>query len=212
MHIPSHFNQSRLPVLHALIRARPFATLVTPRQHGLDADHLPLLLDASRGACGVLRGHVARTNPVWREVGDGADVLAIFHGPDGYVSPRWYPSKQAHGRVVPTWNYVVVHARGKIGWRHEATWLRELIEATISAHEGAREDAWKLSDAPGAYTDRLLQAIVGFEIPIDALSGKWKLSQNRDAADRAGVLAGLEAERGDAASGLLAWMRGRSGL
>jgi transcriptional regulator len=209
MHLSSHFNEPRVAVLHTLMRAQPFATVVTARPHGPDADHVPLLLDDSPGGCGVLRGHVARANPVWREVEDGADVLAIFHGPHAYVSPRWYPSKREHGRVVPTWNYLVVHARGPVRWQHDAEWLRDTIAAQADVYEGDREDAWKLSDAPLGYTERLLAGVVGFEIPIHALSGKWKLSQNRSAADRAGVLAGLAADAGPEAAGLLAWMRER---
>jgi transcriptional regulator len=183
MHIPSHFAESRLPVLHELIRARPFATLVAASPRGLDANHVPMLLDVTQESFGVLRGHVGRANPVWREIRDGAEVLVIFHGPEGYVSPRWYPSKQAHGRAVPTWNYVAVHARGNIAWRHEAPWLRALLDEMADTYEGAREGAWKVEDAPPEYAARLLDAIVGFEIPIAAITGKWKLSQNKDVAD-----------------------------
>lgn len=207
MHIPSYFSESRLPVLHTLIRSRPFATLVTTRPNGVDADHVPMLLDDVRGPFGLLRGHVARANAVWKEAGDGAEVLVIFHGPESYVSPRWYRSKQETGRVVPTWNYVVVHARGKIAWQHEAGWLRALLEDLTQINEGAREDAWKVSDAPTEYTDRMLGAIVGFEIQIAAISGKWKLSQNKGPADFAGVLAGLETEAGATGAEVAAQMR-----
>lgn len=211
MHIPSHFAESRLPVLHALMRARPFATLVTAGPRGLDANHVPMLLDASHEHYGMLRGHVGRANPVWRDVPDGAEALAIFHGPDGYVSPRWYPSKQVHDRVVPTWNYVVVHARGAIVWRHDSAWLRGLVEGLSGAHEGERADAWRLSDAPPEYIGRMLGAIVGFEIPIATITGKWKLSQNRGAADRSGVLAGLAAESGERGADLMDRMREAGG-
>lgn len=206
MHIPSHFAESRLPVLHELIRARPFATLVAASPKGLDANHVPMLLDVAQEPFGVLRGHVGRANPVWREVRDGAEVLVIFHGPEGYVSPRWYPSKKADSRVVPTWNYVAVHARGNIAWRQDAPWLRAMLDEMAETYEGAREDAWKVEDAPPEYTARMLDAIVGFEIPIAAITGKWKLSQNKNGADQSGVLAGLEAE-GERAADLVRSMR-----
>jgi transcriptional regulator len=139
---------------------------------------------------GVLRGHVARANPVWKD-GDG-EALAIFLGPHAYVSPNWYPSKTQTGKAVPTWNYLTVHARGVIRWVQDAEWLRAHVTALSDAHEAPREEPWKVSDAPSSYVDGLLRAIVGFEFSITSLDGKWKLSQNRDAADRAGVRDGLQ--------------------
>lgn len=181
MYVPDHFREDRTDVLHQAVRDIAFATLVTP---GLDANHLPMLLGE-----GVLRGHVARANPVWKN-GD-SEALAIFLGPHAYVSPNWYPSKAQTGKAVPTWNYLTVHARGTIRWISDADWLRTHVAVLSDAHEATREAPWKVGDAPASYIDSLLRAIVGFELAVTNLEGKWKLSQNRDAADRAGVKNGL---------------------
>ncbi|MEY4965816.1 MAG: hypothetical protein RL274_1399 [Pseudomonadota bacterium] len=182
MYVPDHFREDRADVLRQAMQRIGFATLVT---QGLQANHLPMLLEG-----GVLRGHVARANPVWKD-GDG-EALAIFLGPHAYVSPNWYPSKTQTGKAVPTWNYLTVHARGVIRWVQDAEWLRAHVTALSDAHEAPREEPWKVSDAPSSYVDGLLRAIVGFEFSITSLDGKWKLSQNRDAADRAGVRDGLQ--------------------
>jgi len=192
MYKPSHFDETRLPVLHALMQRHPLAALVANTPAGLEANHIPLLLDGTRGPFGTLRGHVARANTLWSVVAPGAEILAIFQGANHYVSPTWYPSKQQHGKVVPTWNYAVVHARGAIEWFHDAAWLRGLVEVTTARHEAQQPRPWQVSDAPDPYIGQMLGAIVGFEIAIRELSGKWKVSQNRDAADRAGVSAALE--------------------
>ena len=181
MYVPDHFREDRPDVLHDAMRRIGFATLVT---QGLEANHLPMLLEG-----GVLRGHVARANPVWK-AGAG-EALAIFLGPHAYVSPSWYPSKAETGKAVPTWNYLTVHARGAINWIQDADWLRAHVGALSAAHETGRENPWAITDAPAGYVDGLLRAIVGFELTIAKLEGKWKLSQNRDAADRAGVREGL---------------------
>jgi transcriptional regulator len=177
MYVPDHFREDRPEVLHDAIGRIGFATLVT---RDLDANHLPMLLQD-----GVLRGHVARANPVWKS-GDGA-ALAIFLGPHAYVSPNWYPSKAETGKAVPTWNYITVHARGAIRWIQDADWLRAHVTALSNAHESPRPEPWTIGDAPASYVNVLLRAIVGFELTIESLEGKYKLSQNRDAADRAGV-------------------------
>ena len=177
MYIPDHFREDRPEVLHDAMRGIGFATLVTT---GLEANHLPMLF-----ADGVLRGHVARANPVWK-AGDG-EALAIFLGPHGYVSPNWYPSKALTGKAVPTWNYITVHARGVIRWIQDADWLRGHVTALSDTHEAERPGPWKVGDAPASYIDSLLRAIVGFELTIEMLEGKYKLSQNRDAADQGGV-------------------------
>lgn len=187
MYVPDHFREDRTDVLHQAVREIAFATLVTP---GLDANHLPMLLSD-----GVLRGHVARANPVWKG-GDG-EALAIFLGPHAYVSPNWYPSKAETGKAVPTWNYLTVHARGSIRWTQDADWLRAHVTALSDAHEAPREEPWKVGDAPASYIDALLRAIVGFELTVTGLEGKWKLSQNREAGDRAGVHEGLSREGRD---------------
>jgi transcriptional regulator len=181
MYVPDHFREDRPDVLHEAVQRIGFATLVT---QGLEANHLPMLLQD-----GVLRGHVARANPVWK-AGEG-EALAIFLGPHAYVSPSWYPSKAETGKAVPTWNYLTVHARGAIRWIQDADWLRAHVTALSAVHETGRAQPWAVSDAPASYVDGLLRAIVGFELTIAKLEGKWKLSQNRDAADRAGVRDGL---------------------
>jgi transcriptional regulator len=191
----AQFEESRPEVLRALIRRHPFATLVTAAAGKLNADHVPLVFDAiDGGGAGGLRGHVARANPVWREVPDASPVLAVFQGPDHYVTPSWYPAKAEHGKVVPTWNYVVVHAHGRIGWRDDPTWLRAFLDTLTDSQESHRATPWRITDAPETYIERMLKSIVGFEIAIDTLEGKWKLGQNRSAEDRAGIAAGLATE------------------
>jgi transcriptional regulator len=184
MYVPDHFREDRSDVLHQAMRQIGFATLVT---QNLDANHLPMLLDGN-----VLRGHVARANPVWK-LGQGA-ALAIFLGPHAYVSPNAYPSKAETGKAVPTWNYITVHARGPIRWRQEPDWLRAHVTALSQTHESGRPTPWQVSDAPANYIDGLLRGIVGFELAIEGLEGKYKLSQNRDRADRAGVREAFERE------------------
>lgn len=192
MYIPAHFDEPRLDVLHELMRARPLATLVTLSSGGLDANHIPLHLDAAASPLGTLRGHVARANPVWRDVVDG-EVLAIFQGADAYVTPAWYPAKRETGKVVPTWNYAVAHAHGRLRVIDDAVWLRAHLEALTAHQEQAAAAPWRLSDAPREFADKLIEAVVGIEIVITRLSGKWKLSQNQGAPNRAGVVAGLRA-------------------
>jgi transcriptional regulator len=186
-------------VLHGLVRRFPLATLVAMTPRGLDANHLPLVLDDTRGDLGALRGHVARSNPAWRDIPPGSEVLAIFHGDNRYISPSWYPTKREHGKVVPTWNYAVVHARGQIAWHDDPEWLRDLVETLTNLHEGASAAPWRVTDAPAEFVERNLRSIVGFEIPITALDGKWKVSQNRTQEERAAVVEELRA-CGDAAS------------
>jgi len=181
MYVPEHFREDRPDVLHEAVRRIGFATLIT---QGLEANHLPMLLEN-----GVLRGHVARANPVWK-AGAG-DALAIFLGPHAYVSPNWYPSKAETGKAVPTWNYITVHARGHIDWVQDPDWLRAHVSALSETHEAGREQPWKITDAPVSYVDGLVRAIVGFELTISKLEGKYKLSQNRDAADHDGAREGL---------------------
>jgi transcriptional regulator len=190
MYQPAAFVQADPAALHALMRGFPLATLVHAGADGLTADHLPLELDADAG---VLRGHVARANPLWRRAA-GQRVLAVFHGPQGYVSPGWYPAKAEHGKVVPTWNYAVVHAHGTLRVIDDADWLRALVGRLTDRHEAAQARPWAVGDAPPDYLAAMLAAIVGIELPIERLEGKWKLSQNRAAADRRGVVAGLGAD------------------
>jgi transcriptional regulator len=197
MYIPDHFREARAGVLRDAIRQIGFATLVTNAQGRLEANHLPMLLEGSEDKM-VLRGHVARANPVWKQ-GSG-EALAIFLGPHAYVSPSWYPSKALTGKAVPTWNYITVHARGTINWVQDGDWLRAHVGALSATHEAGRKQPWTIADAPASYIDGLLRAIVGFELAVAELEGKWKLSQNRDAADCAGAREGLESDgHGDVA-------------
>jgi len=188
MYIPAHFEQPDIGIMHELIRAYPLATVVTLSSAGLNANHIPLHLTDDSSTFGVLAGHVARANPICREEGD---VLAVFQGPDAYISPSWYATKQETGKVVPTWNYAAVHAYGNLQIIDDAAWLRGQLEALTSDHEAAFAKPWKVEDAPADFTDKLLEAIVGIEITINRLEGKWKVSQNQPPRNRVGVVQGL---------------------
>ncbi|KRE89605.1 transcriptional regulator [Frateuria sp. Soil773] len=190
MYTPKHFAETRTEALHGLIRDYPFASLVVQGPDGLVANHLPFeLVD------GVLHGHVARGNELARL--DGAEVLAIFRGPDGYVSPNWYPSKHETGRELPTWNYAVAHAHGRLRVTGDAAWLRRLLERLTDRHEAGQPQPWKIGDAPDDHVEKSLRAIVGLEIAIDRIEGKFKLSQNHPGRNREGVIAGLRERDGD---------------
>ena len=191
MYLPAHFEETRADVMHALLRAHPLATWVVQGADGLTVNHIPFLIDPVRGPHGTLVGHVARANPVWQQLGAS---VAVFQGPQAYVSPNWYPSKHAHGKAVPTWNYAVVHAHGTPRAIESRDALLEIVTRLTLAHEGHQAAPWAVSDAPADYIEQLLKAIVGIEIPIVRLTGKWKMSQNRSSADRRGVVAGLEAD------------------
>jgi transcriptional regulator len=195
MYLPSHFAQTDADALAVLMREQPLAALVTLQGGEPTADHIPLEFDAQSQ---VLRGHVARANPLWKTA-DGQKVLAIFCGTQAYVSPGWYPAKATTHKVVPTWNYAVVHAHGTLRAVDDAPWLRELVGRLTAHHEQPRAQPWSVDDAPADYVQQMLRAIVGIEIAVERLVGKWKLSQNRSAEDRAGVAAGLAAEPGAAA-------------
>lgn len=203
MYRPGHFTEDRIDVLADLVRRNPFATLVSLGEDGLIATHLPLLWDADREPYGTLRGHFARPNPHARIAASPVDALAIFSGPNAYVSPSWYPSKREHGKVVPTWNYAVVHACGPLRLIDDAEWLRALVTRLTDREEAAFAVPWRVTDAPETFVDALLRGIVGIEIAITRLEGKWKLGQNRPDADQDGTVSGLEA-RGDAASAAVA--------
>jgi transcriptional regulator len=194
MYVPHAFEERRVEVIHACIRAHPLGTLVSVGPAGLDANHIPFLVDPQPTPYGTLRAHVARANPVWRELADSPAVLAIFQGPQGYVSPSWYPAKRQHGKVVPTWNYVVVHAHGRARIIHDPLWLHALITRLTDENEVGRAEPWKVSDAPADFVASQLRAIVGIELPVEQLIGKWKASQNRGATDIEKVTAGLAAE------------------
>jgi len=201
MYRPVQFREDRLEVLRGLVRAAPFAHLVLATEGGLEANGLPLIVRERDGGL-TLAGHVARSNPVWQMQARG-EALAIFSGPQGYVTPSAYASKQTDGKVVPTWNYVSVHAYGTLRWVHDDDWLARLLVELTDEHEAGRAEPWRVSDAPAAFTAGLRRAIVGLELEVTRLEGKLKLGQNRSRADREGVIAELRA-RGDEASVALA--------
>jgi transcriptional regulator len=204
VYTPEHFAENRLPVLQALMQAHPLATLITLAREGLVADHIPLMFQpaptgpegdpaARSPVVGFLRGHVARANPLWRHSDSAAEVLAVFQGPQAYISPSWYPSKREHGRVVPTWNYAVVHAHGPLVIRDDPAWCRALVEHLTREHESSRPAPWAVGDAPNDYIEQMTRVIVGIEIPVTRLVGKWKTSGNHPAANRMGVAQALAA-------------------
>jgi transcriptional regulator len=192
VYIPSLFNEGRIDVLHDAIRASGLATLVTITQDGLIASHIPLLLNPEPAPYGTLLGHLARPNPQAR--GAIGEALAIFHGPDAYITPSWYATKRETGKVVPTWNYVAIHAAGPIEFFDDTDRLLDIVTRLTEKQEAGRTAPWAVSDAPANFVQGMLKGIVGFAIPLTRLEGKWKMSQNRPAEDRVGVVAGLAAE------------------
>lgn len=192
MYLPPAFREDRIEVLHTAIRELAFASLVTHGPDGLDASHIPLHLLPQPGPLGTLIGHVARANPQWREA-RSLPALAIFLGPHAYVSPDWYPNKQATGADVPTWNYIAVHVHGTLERIDDPAAVRDMLERLTDQHEAARPRPWHVSDAPADTIDQQQRHIVGLRLTITRLEGKWKLSQNRNAADREGARAGLAA-------------------
>ena len=193
MYTPRAFALDDLPEIQQLIQHTRLAQLVTVGENGLQASHLPLLLNPDEGPNGTLYGHLARANPQWRELQNGSEALVIFAGADAYISPAFYPAKAEHGKVVPTWNYIAVHAYGTPAVFSDAERLLKVVTALTDRHESGRAQPWRVSDAPADYIDGMLKAIVGFALPIERLVGKRKLSQNRSAADMAGVRDGLAA-------------------
>ena len=196
MYQPSHFVENRPEVLHRLILGHPFGLLVTDGASGLAANGVPFVVDADPvGGPGLLRAHVARANPVWKQARTDRDSLVVFQGPQGYVSPAWYPSKAEHGKVVPTWNYIVAQARGPVRFIDDRDWLHAFVTRLTDVHESERAmteggrgaPAWAVTDAPADYVETMLRAIIGVELRLSSLVGKWKVSQNRSRADRDGV-------------------------
>jgi transcriptional regulator len=203
MYRPPYFREDRPEVLHALIRTHPFAQLITTGEQGLMANPLPLLIDPAASSNGTLRGHLARANDQVAALRAGGQALVIFQGPQAYVSPSWYPGKAEHGKVVPTWNYVAVHAWGVPRVIDDAAWLRRLVEDLTVSQEQGRPNPWAVGDAPADFIATMVKAIVGIEIPIDRIEGKWKLSQNRSEPDRRGVVDGLRVEGNETMAGLV---------
>lgn len=207
MYNPQSFREESLPVLHRFLQQHSLATLVTLGAEGLTASHIPLLLEPERGPFGTLYGHLSRANPQWRDFSPAHQALAIFNGPQHYISPSWYPTKQETGKVVPTWNYVAVHAYGNLEIHDDPDWLRAHVAELTAKHESAFPQPWSPDDAPPDYIRQLLNGIVGIELPIAKLEGKWKVSQNRPAQDRAGVSTGLEAQHNPESDAMAALVR-----
>lgn len=193
MYLQAAFREDDLATMHAAMRATNLMTLVTQGPDGLQASHVPVLLDETVGPKGTLTGHLSRANEQWQKTDTGLPALAMFQGPDAYVSPGWYATKREHGKVVPTWNYVAVHAHGPIRFLDDRETLRGIVTALTDHHEAGRAEPWAVTDAPDDYMAAMLKGIIGFELVIERLEGKWKMSQNRSEADRSGVVDGLRA-------------------
>lgn len=214
MYQPPAFREDRIEVQHALIRAHPLGLLISAGGGGLMANPVPFVIDAEASSLGVLRCHLARANPQLRDLAAAEECLVVFQGPHDYISPSWYASKRETGRVVPTWNYATVHAWGRPRLYEDAQWLRRQIDTLTASREAMRPTPWTVADAPEPFVAAQIRAIVGVEIPIARIEGKWKMSQNRPAADRAGVVAGRRAEYGasDAVAALVAERGGATGV
>ena len=213
MYLPAHFSEARSAVVQALVEQHPLAILVLSHADALVANHVPLRFATHSPAGELLQGHVARANPLWQMLAAEPRALAIFQGPQAYVSPSLYPGKARHGKVVPTWNYAVVHVHGRLRAIDDREWLRVLVTQQTVSQEQARAQPWQVSDAPPAYIDTMLGGIVGIELTVERIDGKYKLSQNRETADREGVIAGLSSSSAVATAALMVEMAGvtRSG-
>ncbi len=192
MYIPKHFEESNSEALHEFIRCNPFAILVTNTDGGLNADHLPLYLNAENPARVCVQGHVATSNPIWNNIAASQQVLLIFQGANAYITPKWLPSKKTNSKVVPTWNYSAVHVKGNIEFIHDPSWKIALLNNLTAQQEEKLEKPWLVSDAPVEFIEKLLPAIVGFEIVVEEIFGKFKLSQNQSQENRIGIAEGLE--------------------
>ena len=198
MYVPSHFDESRPEQLHALIARHPLGVLVTRGASGLDANHLPFEMEPRADSLGILHTHVARSNPVWRDIESGDEVLVVFRGPDAYISPNWYPSKPEHHRQVPTWNYMVAHAHGVVTVHEDERYIRGVVGRLSKQHEASQTRPWRISDSSQAFIAEMLTAIIGLEITITRLVGKFKLSQNKEMRDALGAAHALKAQGSDA--------------
>lgn len=203
MYEPTHFVEDDLETIHALIRARPLGLLISSDANDLQANAVPFILKPETGPKGTLQAHLARANPQWQHLKDGARALVVFQGQDAYVTPSWYATKKEHGKVVPTWNYAMVQVRGPVTIHDDPQWLQAQITALTDQHEQDRDNAWKVSDAPEGYIEGQKRGIVGLEISIEDMRGKWKVSQNRSASDQAGVAAGYDGQGDIIMSGLV---------
>ena len=209
MYVPKYFEETRVEVLHEWIRAHPLAALVTLAANQLDANHIPFEINPTPPPFGTLRTHIARANPLWRNLSRNAQALAIFRGPDAYISPAWLATKQIHGKVVPTWNYTVVHAHGPLRVIDDREWLREFVQTLTNRHEAVHPDPWKVTDAPADFIEQQLDAIIGLEMPITQLTGKRKASQNHPPQDRTGIAEGLQREGREASAAMADLVRSK---
>jgi transcriptional regulator len=213
MYQPPLFREDRLAVMQDLIRTHPFGLLISVGADGEpEANAIPLLLDTSGGGKGILRGHLARANPQAQLLAGTGRVLVVFQGPYAYVTPSWYASKIEHGKVVPTWNYAMVQVRGTARILEDPAWLRAHVGALTDSHEAGRPEPWAVGDAPETFIDSQIRGIVGLEVTIESLDGKWKVSQNRPVPDRVGVAAGLTGEDADGHADMVALVRAYGGL
>lgn len=194
MYIPSSFRESSIEQLHDLIVKHPLGLLVTHGDNGLEASPIPFLLYADEGKYGKLRAHLAKANPHWKSLGEHTECLVVFQGPDGYVTPSWYPSKAETNKVVPTWNYATVQVWGRATVIEDVAWLRRQLDDLTACQEMLRPQPWSVSDAPTDYITTQMKAIIGIEISINRIDGKWKMSQNKEDADREGVIAGMRSD------------------
>ncbi|TXM07436.1 FMN-binding negative transcriptional regulator [Vibrio parahaemolyticus] len=206
MYIPAKFKQKNIEELVAIMQQYPFATLVANSSDGIEVTHLPVLLEQSDGEL-VLKAHVAKANKIWEKVESDSDIIVIFNGPNCYISPNYYPTKAENGKAVPTWNYVVVHAKGKVSYSHNSEWIYSVIDKLTTEHESTLDNPWSVADAPEGFIDKMLPAIVGLEIKISSITGKWKLSQNQPEVNKQGVIRGLDALGDDTSTTMAAMVR-----
>jgi transcriptional regulator len=211
MYQPPHFREESLAVQHALMRAHPLGLLISQGPAGILANPIPFLV-YDDGAKGTLRCHLSRANPQWQALADEPDALVVFQGADHYITPSWYPQKAIDHKVVPTWNYAIVQARGRARIVEDSAWLLANVAALSDAHEGRRQKPWSVAEAPEAFVASQLKGIVGVEIVIEAIEGKFKASQNRPVADRAGVAEGLAGETGPQAPAMRDMVKARGGV
>ena len=210
MYLPPHFREDRLDVQHAMIRAHSFGALVTVGRDGLEASHIPFVLDDTASPLGTLRGHLSRANGQWKQLDPSQEALIIFQGTDTYITPTWYPMKAETGKVVPTWNYVIVHAYGRPRVVDDGPWLLKNVSDLTNVHEEQQAIPWAVSDAPDDFIAGMLKGIIGIEIELTRIEGKWKNSQNRSETDRSGVVDGLQ-RQGDEASVAMAQLVAQGG-
>ena len=207
MYLPKHFEERDPERLRSHIQRYPLGSLVTATESGLDANHIPFVFADTGSAAGTLHGHMARANPLWREGVRDAAVLVIFQGPNSFISPSWYPSKRENARVVPTWNYAVVHVHGVLRFVDDPAWVRSHVEALTREHEEKRDPPWAVTDAPADFVEKMVAAVVGIEISITQMVGKWKVSQNRSIFDRVSVVEALKREAAPSGAAIAALIR-----